>query len=249
MRFLIGFSLIFLSWMVTSRGYAQTSSSPIPSISISVSAVIQSKILGEEFELLYEDRYFYIDNHGMTSVIVHLNGYQFKLTVDPQEVRQGANTYLIPLQGIVTFDIFPLLNPQRNLMRLDGKGPPGAEATIIIADQIVAPGTTIHYLLHVVPLPKNIELSQNYPNPFNSTTNIVYEVPQDFVDGVNVQLTIYNLLGQNVRTLMEGRNFPGRFVAQWNGVDDRGSALASGVYFYRLVFGGASQTRRLVLMK
>lgn len=244
---LISFSLILLSWMVTSRGPAQTSSSSIPSISISVSGAIPSKILGEEFELLYEDRYFYIDNHGLTRVIVYLNGYQFKLTVDPQEVRQGANTYLIPLRGIVNIDIFSLLNPQRNLMRIDGKGPPGAEATIIIADQII--GDTIHYVLNVVPLPKNIELSQNFPNPFNSTTNIVFEVPQDFVDGVNVQLTIYNLLGQKVVTLVEGRNFPGSFAVQWNGVDDRGTALASGVYLYRLVVGEASQTRRLVLMK
>lgn len=234
--------------MGTPGGLAQTSASSIPSISFGLSGTIPSKILGEEFELLYEDRYFYIDNRGLTSVIVHLNGYQFKLTANPQEVRQGANTYLIPLRGIVTFDIFPLLNPQRNLMSLDGKGPPGAEATIIIADQIVAPGTTIH-LLNVVPLPKNIELSQNYPNPFNSTTNIVYEVPQDFVEGVNVQLIVYNLLGQKLVTLVEGRNFPGSFVVQWNGVDDRGTAAASGVYLYRLVVGGASETRRLVLMK
>ncbi len=243
---LISFCLILLSWIVTPGASAQTSSS---SISMSVSAIIPSKILGEEFELLYEDRYFYIDNHGLTRLIVYLNSYQFMLTVDPQEVRQGANTYLIPLRGFINIDIFPLLNPQRNLMRIDGKGPPGAEATIIIADQVVIPGSRIHYLLNIVPLPWNIDLSQNYPNPFNSTTNIVYEVPQSFVDGVNVHLTIYNLLGQKVRTLVEGRNFPGSFTVQWNGVDDGGSAVASGVYLYRLVVGGESQTKRLVLMK
>lgn len=242
----ISLSFILLSWIVTPGASSQISSS---STSISVSAVIPAKVLGEEFELLYEDRYFYIDNHGLTRLIVYLNGYQFKLTVDPEEVRQGANTYLIPLRGVITIDIFPLLNPLRNLMHIDGKGPPGAEATIIIADQIIAPGSRIHYLLNVVALPWNIDLSQNYPNPFNSTTNIAYEVPQSFVDGVNVQLAIYNLLGQKVRTLVEGRNFPGSFAVQWNGVDDRGSALASGVYLYRLVVDGESQTKRLVLMK
>lgn len=250
MRFrLINFSLTLLVLsLLQLRAYSQSHPpSSHLSISLSGSPSTPSKTFGEEFELLYSDRYFYIDNHGLTRVIVYLNGYQFKLTVDPLEVRQGANTYVIPLRGIVNIDIFPLLNPQRNIMSIDGRGPSGAEATIIVADHII--GDTIHYVLNVVKLPKNVQLSQNYPNPFNLSTNFVYEVPQNLIDGVNVQLVIYNLLGQKVRTLVDQRNFPGRFTVQWNGIDDSGLIVAGGVYFYRLQVGESRQTRRLVLLK
>jgi hypothetical protein len=216
-----------------------------------LTAANPSKLQWDEFELLYEDRYFYIDNRGLTRVIVELNGYQFKLATDPVEIRQGQNTYLIPLRGVTNIDIRPLLNTRRNLMRLEGRGPAGADAEIIIGDSSLIPTIidTIHYVLSVVRLPQGIRLLQNYPNPFNLSTNIVYEVPQSLTDGVNVHLSIYDLLGRKVRTLVHSRNFPGSFTVQWNGMDDNGMVVAGGVYLYRLVVGESNQTRRLVLLK
>lgn len=207
-----------------------------------------TKLLWDEFDLLYADRYFYIDNRGLTRVLVELNGYYFKLATDPLEVQHGANTYLIPLQGTTTLDIFPLLNPERNRMRVEGHGPLGADAFIMVADQ--AFGGRIDYVVNnLQKIPSNVALRQNYPNPFNLSTTIAFEISQRYAAGVTVRLDIFNLLGQKVRTLLDGRYFAGTFTAPWDGADDRGNIAAAGVYLYRLVVGPTTQTKRLVLLK
>lgn len=170
-----------------------------------------AKLVWDEFDLLYADRYFYIDNRGLIRVLVELNGYHFKLATDPSEVQRSANTYLIPLRGTTTLDIFPLLNPERNRMRVKGQGPLSADAFIMVADQVF--GGRIDYVVNnLEPIPANVALRQNYPNPFNLSTTIAFEVSQRFTDGVNVRLDIFNLLGQKIRTLVEGQYFPGTFT-------------------------------------
>lgn len=89
-------------------------------------------------------------------------------------------------------------------------------------------------------LPATFKLSQNYPNPFNPTTQIDYSVAKQGM----VTLTVYNVLGQKVATLVSGVQQPGNYSATFNGND-----LASGVYFYRLQAGSVSITRKLVLLK
>ena len=89
-------------------------------------------------------------------------------------------------------------------------------------------------------LPSTFKLSQNYPNPFNPTTQIDYSVAKRAM----VTLTVYNVLGQKVATLVSGVQQPGNYSATFNGND-----LASGVYFYRLQAGSVSITRKLVLLK
>jgi hypothetical protein len=94
-------------------------------------------------------------------------------------------------------------------------------------------------------LPGLFELSQSYPNPFNSRTVIRYSLfkPAD------VSLTIYNVLGQKVRTLVDQVHQSGRMSVIWDGKDDGGNDLASGIYFCRLQAGELSQTKRMVLLK
>jgi hypothetical protein len=234
-----------LLFVAIDKGYAQKALSkfrlvPPPTQSL-------SKIQWDEFDLLPTDRYFYIDNNGLTRVVAQLNGYQFKLVVDPLEVQHGQNTYLIPRVGIMNIDIAALLNNGQNRMRIQGTGPPGAEATIIIADHLI--GNQIDYVLNLVALPEVARLSQNFPNPFNAGTTINYQVPQRLFDGVDVQLDIFNLLGEKVRTLVRQRSFPGTFPVKWDGTDDRGISVASGAYLYRLVVGEFKQTKRLLLLK
>jgi hypothetical protein len=97
-------------------------------------------------------------------------------------------------------------------------------------------------------LPRRYELSQNYPNPFNAETEIVYHLP----DGVGQQLTslrVYNILGQKVRTLVEEIQGPGTYRARWDGYDQGGREIATGVYFYRLESGNFTQTKKMVLLK
>jgi len=91
-----------------------------------------------------------------------------------------------------------------------------------------------------VPLPAQFILSQNYPNPFNPITEIKYALPKDSY----VRLEIYNLLGQKVASLVDGKQKAGYKTARW----DAGS-FSSGVYFYRLQAGSFVQTRKMVLIK
>jgi hypothetical protein len=89
------------------------------------------------------------------------------------------------------------------------------------------------------------ELPQNYPNPFNSSTLIPFKLAQtDWVD-----LAIYNIMGQRVAQLIKGVRGAGSIEVHWNGRDDRGADLASGVYFYRLSTGPISRQRKMLLLR
>ena len=94
-------------------------------------------------------------------------------------------------------------------------------------------------------LPVTYSLSQNYPNPFNPTTEISYGLPVQ----TYVTLKIYNLLGQEVVTLVDGQRSAGRHTTSWNALDEHGAVVASGIYFYRLETTDFSTTRKMVFMK
>ncbi len=91
----------------------------------------------------------------------------------------------------------------------------------------------------------SFSLSQNYPNPFNPNTLIAYSLP----DPARVRLTVYNLLGQKVRTLVRRHQAAGNHEVVWDGKNDSGVNLESGVFFYRLQIGGGSRTRRMILLR
>jgi hypothetical protein len=93
--------------------------------------------------------------------------------------------------------------------------------------------------------PIEFELDQNYPNPFNPTTAIAYTLQKKAV----VNLEIYNLLGQRVKTLVNDYQSPGSHRIFWDGKNDQDKAVASGIYFYRLVVDGVAQAKKMVLMK
>ena len=105
-------------------------------------------------------------------------------------------------------------------------------------------------------VPKSLQLAQNYPNPFGSdalsratgtlTTTIEYTLTQNSP----VELRVYNVRGQLVRTLVNGEQNAGKQIIRWDGRDDAGQNLPSGAYLYRLKFGNASAvTKRLLLVK
>jgi hypothetical protein len=100
-------------------------------------------------------------------------------------------------------------------------------------------------------LPKSFELLQNYPNPFNPSTTISYTIHSRGTSQkpARTQLMVYNLLGQKVRTLVDELQSPGAYSIQWNGQSDNGNKMASGIYFYRLLLGEESQTRKMLLVK
>jgi flagellar hook assembly protein FlgD len=95
-------------------------------------------------------------------------------------------------------------------------------------------------------IPTVFALGQNVPNPFNPQTLIVYDIP---VAVTSVSLDIYDVAGRHVRNLVRGPVAPGRLNARWNGEDDRGRPVASGVYYYRLDAGSFRATKRALLLR
>jgi choice-of-anchor B domain-containing protein len=93
--------------------------------------------------------------------------------------------------------------------------------------------------------PIEFAISPNYPNPFNPTTTINYDVPTSS----EVMLVIYNVLGQRVRTLVNGVAEPGRYKAVWDGTNDFGLPVGSGTYLYRFDAGKFIMTEKMILLK
>jgi flagellar hook assembly protein FlgD len=94
-------------------------------------------------------------------------------------------------------------------------------------------------------VPQSFSLSPCYPNPFNAATAFALYVPGE--RSALVTLRIYNILGQEVRTLIEGSVDPGSHLVLWDGTDGAGADLASGVYFARMASANFAQTRKVVL--
>lgn len=94
-------------------------------------------------------------------------------------------------------------------------------------------------------LPKDFWLDQNYPNPFNPTTTIRFSVPSL----THVRLTIYNVLGQEVRMLFNGQVARGYTEVTWDGRDNAGNAISTGIYFYQMIAGDFVETRKMMLTR
>lgn len=94
-------------------------------------------------------------------------------------------------------------------------------------------------------IPRQYVLFQNYPNPFNPVTTIEYVLPRTS----NVQLAIYNVLGEKVTILVDALQTAGHYKVDWNGTDQTGNYLASGVYFYRLEAERFVQNKKILLIK
>ncbi|MFQ6091784.1 MAG: FlgD immunoglobulin-like domain containing protein, partial [bacterium] len=101
-----------------------------------------------------------------------------------------------------------------------------------------------------LPLPTEYDLLQNYPNPFNPNTQISFQLP--VVSGQSpphTTLKIFNLIGQEVQTLLDEVKEPGYYTVIWDGRDSSGREVASGIYFYRLTAGTFTASKPMVLLK
>ena len=94
-------------------------------------------------------------------------------------------------------------------------------------------------------VPQTPTLSQNYPNPFNPQTVIDYTLTHQS----QVRLSVFNLMGQRVATLVEGHRTTGSHSVVWDGTDRDGKRLSSGVYVYRLETDGMVETRKMALVR
>ncbi|MEJ2634070.1 MAG: T9SS type A sorting domain-containing protein [Calditrichia bacterium] len=96
-----------------------------------------------------------------------------------------------------------------------------------------------------ISLSGSFALDQNFPNPFNPSTTLTYRLARS----VKVQLTIFDLLGRKIRLLLDDRQAAGFYEVLWDGNDDRGVPVASGVYIYRLKAGNYSKSHKMILIR
>ncbi len=134
---------------------------------------------------------------------------------------------------------FTLSNPAAN-------DPIGETISLTIADSdslIIDPVSSVRELGGQVP--ESFALLQNYPNPFNPETAIDFQIPRDS----RVVLTIYDILGNQVRTLVDEQKSAGRYQAVWDGRDNAGRLLSSGIYIYKLEAGGHASVKKMSFVK
>lgn len=112
------------------------------------------------------------------------------------------------------------------------------QATVIVSPTSVGDGNSSNF-------PRDYSLNQNFPNPFNSFTRISFYLPKNG----NVKLEVYNILGQKIRTLLEKVEEPGPKTLFWDGTDDRGLNVPTGIYFYRLTAQDFVDTKKMVYLK
>jgi len=99
--------------------------------------------------------------------------------------------------------------------------------------------------------PSAFSLSQNFPNPFNGTTMIRYRIPFSNTDGnsVGVRLTVFNQMGQAMRELVSAHQRPGLHTVIWDGRNDAGVSVASGLYIYQLTAGNLTISKKMVFLR
>jgi flagellar hook assembly protein FlgD len=99
--------------------------------------------------------------------------------------------------------------------------------------------------VEVAAIPATFALDQNYPNPFNPSTTVRYQIPND----ANVALDIYNLQGQKIRTLVSKEQKAGYYSVVWDGRNEAGQTVSSGLYLYRVQAGSFVATHKMLMIK
>ena len=100
----------------------------------------------------------------------------------------------------------------------------------------------LHKLSNII---SSFKLLSNHPNPFNPSTNISYELSQPG----NVEITIYDVTGKEITTLLSDHQTVGSYKTQWNGENSNGIKVAAGMYFYQLSFNGTAETKKMLLLR
>ena len=94
-------------------------------------------------------------------------------------------------------------------------------------------------------IPSDFSLQQNFPNPFNPSTEIRFDLPEEG----QVELSVFNMQGQKVRTLESGRMTPGYHAIIWNGTNDNGNRVSTGMYFYSIQTNKFQAVRKMLFLK
>lgn len=182
-----------------------------------------------EFKLLLKSRTKRSANHVLGALV--LNSIMLFSQLYPQVLRINGNvtSSTMPVQNaVVTFE--NAFDPSCRFSTL-------TDSTGYYQLEVINSAITPPYRI-----PTKFDLGQNYPNPFSATTAIPYSLKQDS----RVFLTIYDLLGREVRKIEAGVQPVGSYQVLWDGCNNHGQKVATGLYFYRLEAGGESRIRKLI---
>ncbi|MBM3307827.1 MAG: T9SS type A sorting domain-containing protein [Candidatus Eisenbacteria bacterium] len=173
------------------------------------------------------------DNVGVVSVDILRSwdsGATFPDTVAAEEANDGSFSWTVPEGSSATSRVRVIARDAAGLAWHDDSG---ADFSVT-SDAQVPDGP-----------PRALSLAQNVPNPFNPVTSINYSVPAE----ARVVLSIYDVAGRFVRTVVDQTLAPNRYTAVWDGLTYAGERASSGIYFYRLVADGEELARKMILVK
>ena len=170
----------------------------------------------------------------------NLNGFQSVINSEEEGELHLAIAGLagICCNGKIAYLIFEKMSTQKSPIEL--------QFTRAIANDTELKDLPILILdRNLANVPKQFKLFQNYPNPFNAETVIKYQLPRD----AHVKLAIYNSLGQKIKTLADKNQNAGIYSISWNGKNDDGRMIVSGIYLVRFEAGSFTENRKLILLK
>ena len=216
-------------------------------VTVNVALANATALSGFGFEILYDaDKFEYVESAASEQDLLKSGGAETPLFLaHPVEAGQLviANAVIdgAPVSGngevvSLTFKVLQEFEENARFEIADG----------IVFDHEQLPNPVVALgSLSVESTPTEFALLQNFPNPFNPETTIKYNL----AEGTNVSLRIYNVVGQVVRTLVAEPQSAGRYTVRWNGSDDRGVSVSSGIYFYELRSNGFQDVKKLMLLK
>ncbi len=174
------------------------------------------------------------------SLTNNLDQRRAELILNPSEGPVGGYIFKSPFEGYRITGVEVDGEPIETFSPDEARLPAGSREVILSLEPtgVDDPGRLFSH-------PPEFKLDQNYPNPFNQLSVISYQLSVS----APTTLRIYNISGQLVKTLVNGRQGPGYHSVKWKGDDSQGQKVTSGIYFYRLQSGGNSQTRKLMLLK
>ena len=163
---------------------------------------------------------------------------QLQATEYPLMVKMRNFSAPIPLPGEAAFTYVIKEMNGENLVALH-------PVTDRLAIEIHSPDVNRLILMKDTIIPFQFNVQQNYPNPFNPTTTIRYDIPSS----EQVEIDIYNGVGQKINTLLSASQEAGSYEIIWDATDAGGSKVSSGVYFYRVQAGKHNEIRKMVLLR
>lgn len=172
------------------------------------------------------------------------NGVHISWRIEADEIVQGYRVYrgaAGEMQRVVSDGVLP----SSEMSFVDATARPGVSYTYVLA-AIKENGDEVLSIPVVVTTPAlSFELEHNVPNPFNPSTRIGFTL----VEAERAIVRVYDVRGAHVTTLLDSRLNAGRHQVEWNGVDEAGTPVASGTYFYTLAAGKKTESRKMVLVK